>query len=359
MNQVTGLDALGDDDVWAVGWHLRGGGGEGGGPVYPLVLRWNGRAWRLVPVPQTPNASLSGVVAISRADAWAIGSIDEGNEVPLAFHWDGVQWTRARLPYSGHRFAHLIGVAASGASDVWAVGNWATGHSGGTLAMHYDGARWRIVPTPSPAPRPLLGRPYPGLEAVSIARDGTIWSVGTRANVAPAAGANTLAMRYDRGAWTVVRTPDVADQSGRPAATLAAVTAQSPDVAWAVGSSGFNTGSENPEEPLVARWDGFAWRLQRIDPVAPDAVFTAVAATDAANAWAVGSARRAGTLVPLIERWDGRRWSQATAPSSPGSLSATTVSPAGTVWAGGATFASVGDEPPRTLIFEADCRRAG
>jgi hypothetical protein len=356
-NHIAGLDVLSEDLAWAVGWHHSGGDGKGGGPSYPLVLRWDGRAWRILPVPDTPNAALTAVVAVGRTDAWAVGSIDEGNEVPLALHWDGSNWTRARLPYAGHRFAHLDGVAASGEGDVWAVGDWATGHSGGTLAMHFDGSRWRIVRTPSPPPRPLLGRPYPGLQSVAMVGD-TLWSVGSRANVAPDAGANTLALRYRAGAWTVVPTPNVPDRSGRPAAALAAVAVQSSGEAWAVGSSGFNAPWEGPERPLIVRWAGWAWTPVSLGAPAGQGALAGVAVSETNGAWAVGWTRKRGVVSPLIQRWNDTRWAVATVPPGPGDLRAVSVSPRGTVWAAGSAYPASSDAATRTLILTADCHPA-
>jgi hypothetical protein len=356
-NRITGLDALSEDLAWAVGWHIPGGDGKGGGPSYPLVLRWDGHAWRIVPVPDLPNAALMAVVAVARTDAWAVGSIDQRSEVPLALHWDGSSWTRIRLPYAGHRFAHLDGVAASGAADVWAVGDWATGHSGGTLAMHFDGSRWRIVRTPSPAPRPLLGRPYPGLESVAMV-DGTLWSVGSRANVAPDAGANTLALRYRATGWTVVPTPDVPDRAGRPAATLAAVSVRPSGEAWAVGSSGFNIPSGAAQRPLIVRWEGSAWTPQALGDGAREGALAGVAASDANGAWAVGWRRSGGVVSPLIERWNGHRWAPASAPPGSGDLHAVSVTPGGTVWAAGSAYPAGNEAAPRTLILTADCHPA-
>jgi hypothetical protein len=357
-NRIAGLDAVSDDLAWAVGWHRRGGDGKGGGPSYPLVLRWDGRAWRIMPVPEIPNAALQAVVAAGAADAWAVGSIDKGNEVPLALRWNGSGWRRARLPYAGHRFAHLVGVAASGPADVWAVGNWATGHSGGTLAMHFDGSRWRIARTPSPPPRPLLGRPYPGLEGVAMVGD-SMWSVGSRANVAPDAGGNTLALRYRGGSWTVVPTPNPPDRSGRPAAGLVSVAVQPSGEAWAVGSSGFNAPWRGPERPLIIRWGGSTWTTQSLEADDGEGALTGVAARDANGAWAVGWTRRDGVITPLIRQWNGRQWDVATVPPGAGDLRAVSVTPRGTVWAAGSAYSAGDEAPSRTMILTADCHPGG
>ncbi len=89
-------------------------------------------------VVDTPAAScgipetLNGIAAISESDAWAVGTrfvTPIGNQT-LIKHWDGVSWTSVISPSAnaGNYTSNLHAVAASGSSDVWAVGEYNNGN---------------------------------------------------------------------------------------------------------------------------------------------------------------------------------------------------------------------------------------
>jgi hypothetical protein len=70
--------------AWAVGTI-----GCGCAPGGTLILRWNGRAWKLVPAPSPgANAGLSGV-ASAAGRAWAVGYT--GSKT-LILRWVGATW---------------------------------------------------------------------------------------------------------------------------------------------------------------------------------------------------------------------------------------------------------------------------
>jgi hypothetical protein len=81
--------------------------------------------------------------------------------------------------------------------------------------------------------------------------------------------------------------------------------------AWAVGGNVVGPVSS----PLIQRWDGKRWTEQKF-PVPPGPIgissFYAVKAFSASDVWAVGSWMGDD---PLVEHWDGHRWSLITVPS--------------------------------------------
>lgn len=119
--------------------------------------------WGSVP---TPNRSeqdnvLLGIDIIDPTDIWAVGEYDakplDGTaERTLAMHWNGARWQLVPTPnpsFSGLDFANLEDVSGITSNDVWAVGHgddFSTLRSR-TLIEHWDGTRWRIVPSPNPA----------------------------------------------------------------------------------------------------------------------------------------------------------------------------------------------------------------
>jgi hypothetical protein len=81
--------------------------------------------------------------------------------------------------------------------------------------------------------------------------------------------------------------------------------------AWAVGGHVVGPVSS----PLIQRWDGKAWTEQKLQ-LPPGSIgissFYAVKAFSTSDVWAVGSWMGDD---PLVEHWDGNRWSLVTVPS--------------------------------------------
>jgi hypothetical protein len=81
--------------------------------------------------------------------------------------------------------------------------------------------------------------------------------------------------------------------------------------AWAVGGHVVGPVSS----PFIQRWDGKAWTAQKLQvPPGPIGIssFYAVKAFSTSDVWAVGSWMGDD---PLVEHWDGNRWSLVTVPS--------------------------------------------
>ncbi|MFB9449467.1 hypothetical protein Dvina_37920 [Dactylosporangium vinaceum] len=132
------VSAVAADDVWATGQRSRTGD-DGVTRAEPYAIHWNGTQWTEVgtPLPTTPSAAFAftGVAAVSGNDAWAVGIDGSG---AFAEHWDGTAWTRAALPALGTAGSALFGVARSGPSSLWAVGDNhpKSGLSTQTLTLH-------------------------------------------------------------------------------------------------------------------------------------------------------------------------------------------------------------------------------
>jgi hypothetical protein len=122
-----------------------------------LIERWDGSAWQVVPAPPAPRGAitsvLTGVVALSATDAWAVGTYldtTRQDSHPLIAHWDGVTWKLVAAPYVWGR---LSGLAAVGAHDVRAVGErfveaGASNDIG--IVERWDGTTWSVSDLPTP-----------------------------------------------------------------------------------------------------------------------------------------------------------------------------------------------------------------
>src|SRR6185437_2339151 len=148
LNAVSARTAT---DAWAVG-QVQGAGDDAGLQIF--AERWNGTQWQQVPTPNIvrQDERLLGVSASGPDDAWAVGntnSISAESHDTLAAHWDGTAWTIVPTPAaaSGGRLASLYDVAALGSANAWAVGQ---GKDARPLTEHWDGTAWSVVPVPVP-----------------------------------------------------------------------------------------------------------------------------------------------------------------------------------------------------------------
>jgi hypothetical protein len=148
-NELRSVSATSPTDVWAVGYFYANGEAP-----QPLALHWNGKAWSHVPAPSKNGISaFNDVVAIASNDAWAVGYYyDPAEETyeALIEHWNGTAWSIVANPPITQESSTLYGVAASSASNVWAVGYQKTYPDPSlTLAFRWNGISWSRVATPN------------------------------------------------------------------------------------------------------------------------------------------------------------------------------------------------------------------
>jgi hypothetical protein len=231
---LDGVTATSASNAWAVGV-IGPGDGTPAKAIEPLIERWNGSTW----TEQTFADPLDGgrfaaVAATSAADAWAVGNTggtsNVTGQITLIDHWDGSSWTRVPSPNAAGSGNYLEGVTAISANDAWAVGFTQTGSDWVSLIMHWDGHTWTIVPSPSGDA---------SLSAVSAASANDIWAVGT-INASPTGcgpqHCTTVAMHWNGSTWTVIPTPN---PSSTYLNALLGVAVIGGDDVWAVGSNDF------------------------------------------------------------------------------------------------------------------------
>jgi hypothetical protein len=339
FNALRKVAVVSDDDAWAIGTTYEA---QEGGSQSPLILHWDGAAWTIIPNPSPEReGGLLDIVAISSDDVWAIGfASDQNGNGPygLTQHWDGTHWSVVAAADPGSKFWHFEGVAAAAWDDVWAVGNTATGKSGGTLIEHWDGKAWTVVPSPSPQPLPLTGLPYATLGAVAVVSADDVWAVGEATNVAGAGASNTLVEHWDGSTWSVVPSPDVTNEKGVPFDHLRSVTANLPNDVWAVGIHGDRAGiGGGGDHVLIEHWDGASWEVVDSPEVGVWSRLWSVAASPD-GVWAVGGYENesGSTFASLVEHWDGDTWSIVNTPAGPRTeLVGVAIDPSGGVWAVG------------------------
>ena len=188
----------------------------------------------------------------------------------------------------------------------------------GPLIQHWDGFSWRTTAQG--------GGTFHRLQLNDVDSLGTndVWAVGFTYG-----GAN--AIHWDGTSWSEV--PGARGQAGSVFLGLAAV---SPTEFWAVGKNPIRGGYDTP---LIERSDGASWTAVPV-PV-PDGYAAGlhdVSASGPRTMWAVGwSVDDDKVFRPLVERWDGRRWSIVAVPhpDADALLSGVAVAGPDDVWAVG------------------------
>lgn len=169
------------------------------------ALRWNGRAWRATH-PPTPGriAALSGVACHGTADCVAVGWHGQCHQPPqplgqrcfFSLRWDGGSWSRLR----SRAATPLVANVACGAdAGCLAVGDCnLTANCRGTMALAWKGRGWRKRPALAP------GRHGSSLEGVACWRRSACVATGGAVNSSGAL--LTLAEYWNGLRWRVLPT---------------------------------------------------------------------------------------------------------------------------------------------------------
>jgi hypothetical protein len=260
------------------------------------------KAWTGVP-PPSPGAivnTLGGVSALSPCNVWAVGLYQDVNDGPilsLAEHWNGNAWNVVPTPNPDPNGSVLEAVSGTSSRRIWAVGV----AGGASFILRWDGATWTQVTSPN------AGTDTNDLSGVTAVSGTDAWAVGQFSN---GAGARALILHWDGQHWALK-----AAHAPGTSSELGAVTAISSRNVWAVGS--YST--SNATRILIEHWNGTKWaRVPSPNPpnaVGDDILLSGVAGTSASNVWAVGSYTTATTDKTLIEHWNGRAWKLVASPN--------------------------------------------
>jgi hypothetical protein len=289
---VNGIAVESAKDAWAVARSIR---------------HWNGTGWTVMPKPPQRLSRLFGVSALSPRDAWAVGNYatwhqrkPQGEPPCCAYftsktfvlHWNGSGWKRVPSPNPSFanppgtkRLDELFGVAAVSPCSVWAVGDYWLHARGGhrsyqTLMLHWNGQRWKHVPSPSPGGI----RHFDALYSVASAGPNRVWAVGAYddgdGHEIP------LTERWNGRAWNVVPAP--AADPNTAYQELHSVSADAEGNVWAVGWYFHDNGTESVELPLAEHWSGRSWTISKIANPDQTDVLLGIAAIAPKDVWAVG-----------------------------------------------------------------------
>ncbi len=192
----------------------------------------------------------------------------------------------------------LVSTSAVAANDVWAVGNSTiAGPFDQTLAEHWDGTTWSIVPTPNP------GSTDNDLNGVAAISSNDVWVVGNYFDSLIGAWLE-FAAHWNGSSWTTT----IFNYG-----FLFGVTALASNNVWAVGTTFFS-----PFTTVILHWDGSTWSVVTSQsPAAYDNELFAISAFSSTDIWAVGEQESvsSGPLQSLAEHWNGTAWTTITTPN--------------------------------------------
>jgi len=204
-DEFLGVAALPDGTLWAVGKHREDA------DYQPLIERFDGTAWTVVPSPPVEgSAVLKDIATTADGSVWAVGwSVRTGGVTrPLIERWIDGAWVVAPLPGTGL----LSGIATLPSEDAIAVGWQQTPDGDRTLTMVLDHFDWRSEGTGEP------GR------LTSVAAGEAVVAVGSRFDDAGVPQA--LVARWDEQAERWIALP-VGDPSTEPGGDqLTAITGE-------------------------------------------------------------------------------------------------------------------------------------
>jgi len=194
----------------------------------------------------------------------------------------------------------LVDVSAVSANDIWAVGD--TSNSGvaydQTLAEHWDGSSWTIIPTSNPGPY------HNDLTAVDAISTNDVWVVGIYTTAVDLSTFAAYAQHWNGSSWSgYVFSPT--NQT-----LVFGVTATSSTDVWIAGTY---IGGGGFPLTLIEHWNGTAWsQIASPSPTGFDNELFAVSGFSSTDVWAVGetTASIVAAAQSFAMHWDGSFWTQ-------------------------------------------------
>jgi hypothetical protein len=301
-----------------------------------LVETWTGTAWAVVASPNPGGQSdvtLRSISCPSTTSCFAVGGTQPRAQTDpwqtLIERWNGTAWSIVASPNPpGAHHSVLQGVDCSSTSDCWAVG-FSVGTGNHYLIERWHGGAWTVATAPNPGGSTTLG-----LEGVACPAASACIAVGSYPNNSRAL---TMVDRWNGSAWAFVA-------NGGSDARLRRVSCVTPTNCFAVGDAfnGFGVTT------LIERWNGTSWSIVASpNPAGTSRVLTAVSCATASMCVAVGQYLSGTTVKPLAELWNGSTWSivATPAPGGTGSLNAVTCVSATSCFAAGSAAVANGSKP--------------
>jgi hypothetical protein len=281
----------------------------------PLIETWNGRAWRLAKAPIPPGTTdgdLSGVDCVP-SSCMAVGSFSNksGKDRVMTEWSDGSSW-KLVLPPRPRTMEDpsLAAVSCASATSCTGVGQYTFDLGFGSLIapliLRWNGTQWRFEPSGR------LGKAQDTmLNAIDCPSEGMCMTVGSQRMAGATYRSVAELRRGDR--WIVVPTDD---PRHTPDANLVSVDCSTATSCVGVGYSVTNSAPV----PLVEWWDGSRWTMGSAPdvPGADGSALSDVSCTAPDACIAAGNFRHASPAEhAFTASWDGSRWTVEPSPEPP------------------------------------------
>lgn len=313
------VDALAEDDVWAVG----------GVDNAATAAHWDGRSWQRVEVPA--GFDLTDVDAVSPREAWAVG-IDQDDRA-RTIHWDGVRWSDAGSPVPpGERLSVMEAVVARSARDVWVAGGYHHGRV--PYVAHWDGRDWAYhqIPLPANAHRVVIND-------LAVTEHGEVLVSGAAVRPDPDSPwyrAEPWLARFDGTQWAAdVALPDLGSPTGYVSALL-------PSGHAGIWLAGYVDDDGQPR-PVLLNWKAGRWTVVPMPTVA--GYISGIARDGQGRLLLAGAHEDWETRTMVLLRYDGTAVTVQQPPAAQGVLLDVAAVPhSSTTWLVGIT-----GNPPRDM----------
>jgi hypothetical protein len=305
---LSGVSCSSSDSCTAVGENL-----DSSGEFVTLAMGWNGTAWDLETSidPSPLGESFLAVSCGSGSSCVAVGS-SGGTRSPsilLVESWNGTSWsTQMAFGKPGQVSANLDQVSCVGTSFCLAVG---ADSLEDPIAEVSNGSSWKFTSPPA-------GGGGGGLQDVTCLTTTDCIAVGPSEFFELG-----LAEQWNGKTWTELSTPE-------GFGTLDGISCRSATDCMAVGDAESTSGESESIVTLAESWNGQDWTVTKTpNPAGSEAAeLLSTSCKGADSCVAVGASENsAGVYTPLVETWNGQKWSIASsAGTNLGSLGLTGVS---------------------------------
>lgn len=282
--------------------------GPAGGP---FAQTWNGRAWRVITVPNPgKNAGLDAVACTAPGACMAVGGYNpKTGSGLLAMRWNGMTWRV--LPVPGPALSQFSAISCSGPASCVAVGDsFGTGVRR-TLAEGWNGKVWRTLPAANThsGDAQLLG--------VSCTGPASCMAVGTTYTSADVT--DTLAEQWNGRNWVITRTASPANNLN-VLQSVSCVKAQKAPAATCI-ATGFDLNRFQAfSAPIADKWTGASWQVRKPHGPGRGSSLLSVSCPAASGCVAVGGEAGPAGGLPVSQTWNGTAWQVvATAAAGAGS----------------------------------------
>ena len=269
----------------------------------------SGQNWSVQPAPvgaKWLSSQLNAVSCVSATRCQAVGMYQppSGSVRALAESWDGTRWSIDQLASpTGTQSSSLWAVSCPAANECLASGNYSVSQNQWkTLVEIWNGSSWRASSPSSP----VTSQPYGPTISCASAKVCTL--VG---NYVPTSGhLVSFATRWDGTSWHAESVPSPA---GTVDSVLGTVDCPTTTSCIAVGYSGPNS---SLTMPLVERWNGSKWSIVPVpEPLAAQQASLQGVSCVSGTCTLVGDYENAtGGWRNLVEVGSGSTWHIQAAP---------------------------------------------